>query len=159
MGFNISGIVVNKNFDKDIKKFAEAMGLNIAYQKEVTFETASANWTEEPNCFVHFTDQATIAFMPMEKASEPFQLRDATVLTFIYSAVSMTFKIDYFEGFESKRSHIESDGETFMSEGKLPEDEQAEDTSDLVFMLMNKVLGKDWHSIELDEISHHCNFQ
>lgn len=43
MGFNISGMVIDNNFNKSIDEFEDAMYWGIEVIEEINFEQASAN--------------------------------------------------------------------------------------------------------------------
>ena len=47
MGFNISGMVIDNNFNKCIDAFQDAMQWGIEVVEEINFEQASANWTPD----------------------------------------------------------------------------------------------------------------
>lgn len=67
MGFNISGLAINKNYEKDFDKLQEELGWNLKKESEISFESASSNWTEEGICNVYFTEKGTLMFIGLDK--------------------------------------------------------------------------------------------
>ena len=64
MGFNIAGLVINQNYDKDIKKLSTDLKWGIEIIDEITFEEASSNWTPDGEFRLYFSDKSTMIFFP-----------------------------------------------------------------------------------------------
>ncbi|WFO14740.1 hypothetical protein M601_012375 [Cellulophaga baltica 4] len=97
MGFNLSGIAINKNFEADFDYLQEKLGWNLEKQSEIDFETASSNWKDEGICDVYFSEQGTLLFISMDRCTESFSIENQNVLTFALSETSMAFNIIYTE--------------------------------------------------------------
>ncbi len=54
MGFNIAGIVINKNYDNKIEELGNSLGLKLTFEKEVSYEEASSNWGADLECMLIF---------------------------------------------------------------------------------------------------------
>ena len=113
MGFNISGIAINKNYQNNFDSLLNQLGWNLEKQTEIDFEIASSNWTEEGICNVLFTENGTLIFFSMEMCEESFKLKNDNVLTFSLSETSMVFNINYTEKGIEKRSIIEVNDDEF----------------------------------------------
>lgn len=142
MGFNISGIVINRNFKDDFKVLTQHFGWNLEFEEEITFETASENWKEDGICDVFFTEKGTLLFASMERCIDPWSLPDRNVLSFALSETSMAFNLNYTENGTLKRQLMEHEGKIMTDEGeKLETEKTSSDTSELIWNQIEQVLG------------------
>lgn len=152
MGFNISGIAINKNYEKEFDQLQRELGWNLEKQSEIDFETASSNWTEDGICNVYFTEKGTLMFIGMDMCAESFLLKNDNALTFALSETSMAFNINYCEKGIEKRSILEVNEERMIDEGdKLEVEEKSEDTSEIIWNQIEVVIGKRFWDIEPNE--------
>ncbi|MBV7441387.1 hypothetical protein KRX57_08130 [Weeksellaceae bacterium TAE3-ERU29] len=152
MGFNISGLAINKNYEKDFDQLQEELGWKLRKESEIDFETASSNWTEEGVCNVYFTEKGTLMFIDMDMCTESYPLKNDNTLTFALSETSMAFNLNYCEKGIEKRTIMEVDGERMEDEGeKLEVEDESEDVSEIIWNQIGKVIGKSFWDIELDE--------
>ena len=152
MGFNISGLAINKNYASEFEELQKELGWNLEKQSEIDFETASSNWTEDGVCDVYFSEKGTLIFMSMDMCAESWRLKKESTLTFALSETSMAFNINYCENGVEKRSIIEVNGERVKDEGeKLEIEEKSEDTSEIIWNQLEVVIGKRFWDIEPDE--------
>lgn len=152
MGFNISGLAINKNYEKEFDQLQKELGWNLEKQSEIDFETASANWTEDGVCNVYFTENGTLMFIGMGMCTESFPLKNDSTLTFVLSEISMAFNINYCENGVEKRSIMEVNDERMKDEGeKLEVEAESEDTSEIIWNQIEKVIGKRFWDINPDE--------
>ena len=54
MGFNISGIAINKSFKDNFDELLANFNWEVVFHEEVTFEDASKNWKDKELCDVFF---------------------------------------------------------------------------------------------------------
>jgi len=159
MGFNVSGLVINKNYQNDFDDLQKELGWNLKKKEDIDFETASSNWKEEGTCDVYFSDQGTLLFISMERCDQSWGIKNANTLTFVLSEISMVFNISYCENGIEKRAIIEVEDDRMKDEGeKLPVEEVSEDTSEIIWNQMEVVLGKSFWNIELDEKAERYTF-
>ena len=152
MGFNISGLAINKNYEKDFDQLQKELGWNLEKQSEIDFETASSNWTEDEICNVYFSEKGTLIFIGMDMCNESFPLKNDNTLTFALSETSMAFNINYCENGIEKRSIMEVNEERMTDEGdKLEVEEKSEDTSEIIWNQIEVVIGKRFWDIEPNE--------
>ena len=157
MGFNIAGLVINKNYQRDIKRLGDDLKWGIEIVEEVDFETASSNWTPEGEFRLHFTDKATLVFFTHEWVAEQYHSETAKTLNYAYSATSMAFQVDLFESGKLVRSIMEYEGEQQFAQGSPLEIEEENPTADeLTFALIDELLGEKFDSIDLSEKSFIC---
>ena len=152
MGYNISGIAINKNYENEFESLCNQLGWNLKKGTEIDFETASENWIDDNICNVYFTKNGTLIFIGIEKCEESFKLENDNVLTFALSETSMVFKINYTEKGIEKRSIIEANDERMEDSGKeLAVEKESEDTSEIIWNQIEVLLGKRFFDIELEE--------
>lgn len=152
MGFNLSGIAINKNFENEFENLQKELGWKLEKQSEINFETASSNWKDDGICDVYFSENGTLLFVSMEMCTESWPLKDNNTLTFALSETSMAFNINYCEKGIDKRSIMEVNEERMQDEGeKLSVEETSEDTSEIIWNQLAVVIGKRFWDIEPDE--------
>ena len=157
MGFNIAGLVINQNYDKNIEKLSKDLKWGIEIIEETNFETASSNWTPEGEFRLHFTDKATMIFFPHEWVVNQNKSKTADTLNYAYSATSMAFQVDLFKSGKMVRSIMEYNGEKQFEQGDPLELEKEHQTADgLTFALIDELLGDGFGSIDLGEKSFRC---
>ena len=152
MGFNISGLAINKNYENDFDSLQKELGWNLKKETEIDFETASSNWKDDGICDVYFSENGTLLFISMEMCTESFPLKNDNSLTFALSETSMAFYINYCENGIEKRLIMEVNDERMQDEGeKLGVENTAEDTSEIIWNQLEVVIGKRFWDIEPDE--------
>jgi len=152
MGFNISGLAINKNYESEFDQLQKELGWNLEKQSEINFETASSNWTEDGICDVYFSKKGTLLFISMDMCAESWGLKNDNTLTFALSETSMAFNINYCENGVEKRSIMEVNDERMQDEGdKLAIEAKSEDTSEIIWNQIEVVIGKRFWDIEPDE--------
>jgi len=157
MGFNIAGLVINQNYEKDIKKLGDDLKWGIEVIEEVNFETASSNWTPEGEFRLHFTDKATMIFFPHEWVADQSKSKTVDTLNYAYSATSMAFQVDLFKSGKLIRSIMEYNGEKKFEVGEPIKLEKEHETADsLTFALIDELLGDEFGKIDLGEKSFRC---
>jgi hypothetical protein len=110
MGFNIAGIVVNKNYENQTEELGKSLGLNLRFEKEITGEEATSNWKDDGICDIYFAENGTILYLPFNMcATESYAIENQDVLTFAYSETSMAFNFDYYENGEFRRKIFEAE--------------------------------------------------
>lgn len=159
MGFNLSGIVLNRSYKDNINAINNQFNWNLEFEKEIDFETASENWKDEGICDIYFAEKGTLLFINMDMCVEAWHIENGNSLTFALSETSMAFNLNYCEGQNVKRSIMEVNGERMTDEGdKLQAENSAEDTSEIIWQQMGEVLGKTFWSIEPDEKAYRYKF-
>ena len=107
---------------------------------------------EDGICDVYFSENGTLLFISMEMCTESFPLKNDNSLTFALSETSMAFYINYCENGIEKRSIMEVNDERMQDEGeKLEVENNAEDTSEIIWNQLEVVIGKRFWVIEPDE--------
>ena len=152
MGFNLSGLAINKNYESDFDALQKQLGWHLEKQSDINFETASSNWTEDGICDVYFTESGTLIFMSMDMCAESWVLKNENTFTFALSETSMAFSLNYCENGALERSIMEVEGDRMQDEGqKLMVEDRSEDTSEIIWNQIEEVIGKRFWDIRPDE--------
>jgi hypothetical protein len=153
MGFNLSGIVISKNYKDNVNLLREELGLNLELDKEITFQEASANWKEPRICDIYFGEKGTILFVSMDMCvDQAYYIEEGNSLTFALSEFSMAFSFNYYESDKLVRSFLEIEESRVSEEGeKLPIEEAEDDAADIIWKQLGVVLGQTFWSINHDE--------
>jgi hypothetical protein len=152
MGFNLSGLAINKNYINEFDNLQKELGWNLEKQSEINFETASSNWKDDGICDAYFSEKGTLLFISMDMCTESWPLKNDNSLTFALSETSMAFNINYCESGIEKRSIIEVEDNRMQDEGeKLEVEDSSEDTSEIIWNQIEVVIGKRFWDIEPDE--------
>jgi hypothetical protein len=152
MGFNVSGLVINKNYENNFDELQNELGWTLKKEGEISFETASSNWKDDGICDVYFTETGTLMFISMDMCVESWGLKNANTLTFALSETSMAFNLNYCENGVLKRSIMEVEDNRMAEEGeRLEVEDKSEDTSEVIWNQIEVVLGKSFWSIEPNE--------
>lgn len=153
MGFNLSGIVISKNYKDNVNELQEQLGLNLELDKEISFQEASANWKDRKICDIYFGEYGTLLFVSMDMCvDEAWFIEDGNTLTFALSETSMAFSFNYYEADKLVRSFMEVEGRRLSEEGeKLPIEETGDDSSEIIWKQLGAVLGQTFWSVNHDE--------
>lgn len=151
MGFNISGVVINKNLQHNLE-LLQQIGLRLEHGTEINYEQASANYKDDGICDVYFGDQGTLLFASPNHCMDIPGIEGCNVLTWIVSEFAMAFSFRYYEGREEVRSFYELNGEMQWTEGNpLPVEEGASDGSEVIWRQVEVVMSKSFWDVEPDE--------
>ncbi|MBT0609241.1 hypothetical protein [Aequorivita echinoideorum] len=150
MGLNISGLVIDKNYENKITELESVIGQKLVFEKEVTFDETLESWKEDTYCDVYFSKNGTLVLLSMEVGGFDFYANNQTAFSFVLSEMTMMFTINYTKNDELIRSIMESE-EMNEDEGEPFEFEKNEDDkSELIYHLIEKTLGESFHNIDLE---------
>jgi hypothetical protein len=150
MGFNIAGIVVNKNYENKIEELSEKLGFELSFQDEISYEEAVSNWKDDGICDIYFAENATILYLTMEMCGSEFNIESQNVLSFCYSETSMAFSFNYTENSQLQRSIMEYNGDIMNESGEPLPEEANSDTAGLIFAKITEILGKDFLGVDFE---------
>ena len=118
MGFNLSGLAINTNYESEFDNLQKELGWNLEKQAEIDFETASSNWKDDGICDAYFSEKGTLLFISMDMCTESWPLKKDNSLTFALSETSMAFNINYCENGIEKRSIMEVNDQRMRDTGE-----------------------------------------
>jgi len=151
MGFNISGIALNKSYKNNLKELQDDLGWTLKKQSDIDFETASSNYTEAGICDVYYTDNGTLIFLEAEMCTEPFPIANTDTLSFVLYEISMSFSLNYCKNGIPLRSISENEGDKQEDSGdKLEVENKSSDTSEIIWNQLEVVLGTKFWDIQPD---------
>ena len=155
MGFNFSGIAVNKNLQDEIHFLERLLSRKLTYNKEIYFEEAMSYHKDNNDCDIYFTEKGTLVFLP-----EPieYSLNDFSeglkISQFVASETSMVFALELSENQSTTREIQEFNGERMYDDGEKIEGETDEDDG---FYVVTKsieyIIGEDFWEIKPDSKS------
>ena len=152
MGFNVSGLAVNKNFKNNFNELQEKLGWYLEEDSEITFEEASSNYKDENICDVYFSEKGTLLLVSIDKCNRSYPIENLDSLSFALSETAMAFSLNYCKNGRLKREIMEVNGERFTNEGEaLKVEEKSTDASVTIWNQMGVVLGKEFWDIGQDE--------
>lgn len=152
MGFNISGLAINKNYKDSFDQLQKELGWTLKKESDIDFETASSNWKEDGICDVYFSENGTLLFISIDMCTESWGLENANTLTFALSETSMAFNLSYCENGIVKRSIMQVEDNRMAEEGeKLEVENKSQDVSEIIWNQMEVVLGKSFWNIDPSE--------
>lgn len=149
MGYNIAGLVIDTDYNQDIKRLSDDIGILLEVVDYTDFETASANWVEGDDIFVYFSTRGTMVFFANHCIEYQWHSKAARTINYAYSATSMAFYLDYYEGGTLRRSVMEHEGGRSHDTGDpLPQEKENTTVDGLIMTLMDELLGSPWQSID-----------
>jgi len=95
MGFNISGFVINRNLENRTDELSKILGLDLDFESEIDFETASENGKDEGVIDVYYGKNGTLVFAEAELCVSAYSYPDTDLFTFALFETSMTFFFAY----------------------------------------------------------------
>ncbi len=160
MGFNISGIAINKSYKDNFDELLANFNWEVVFHEEVTFEDASKNWKDKELCDVFFTETGTLLFVNMDLCIEPWRLKDYNVFTFTLSETSMAFSIQYSENMALKRTIIEVNRERLEDSGdRFDFENEVPDTAEIIWRQLGIMLGKSFGNIDFQAPCRRYSFE
>jgi len=159
MGLNISGIVINKNYNNNLSEIETILGQKLVFEKEVIFEEALENWKEDSYCDIYFSKKGTFILLSMEIGGFDFYAKDQVAFSFVLSEMTMMFCVNYTQNDELKRSIMESEELNEDSGEPFEFEKSEEDKSSLIYHLIENTLGESFYDIDLEAKCFRYKFQ
>ena len=161
MGYNISGLVIDKNYENNIEALETILGEKLIFSTKVDFESGSENWKEDNYCDIYFSEKGTLIFTSIDRAIAQFKIKKQKAFSFALSEMTMTFAVNYTENGNIVRSFAETEDEVRHQEvgEKLDFEKTESDPSELIYHLIEKTLGKKFWDIDLDENCYRYHFK
>lgn len=151
MGINVSGFAFNTNFNFDVNELAKKLNIELVFEKELPFYEASSSLTDRDDNYldIYFTNSGTIVM-----DNDPFLVDkdnsiNCAICAFGISETTMTFVLNYFENGQDVRKKFISEEQILSEFGdKIEQEEETEDISDQVFLLIENLTKVKFHEIE-----------
>ena len=152
MGFNFTGIAINKNYKDKIEEVEQILEMKLTFKEEIYFENAMSSHKPDDACDIYFSEDCTIAFM-----AEPIQpdinslSTDWQIASFMASETAMVFGLEVAKNNTSIRSMTEYNGDRMDDEGERFIEEDKGDGMEVVFQGIANTINKSFWGIEPDE--------
>jgi len=141
MGFNISGIIIENNFGKNIQKVSENLEIGFNIIGECASYEATKRINERDKIFVCFTESSTIIFYEAEQFDRHIYSQTSNSLNFQYFEGPMIFAIRYVKDCETVRNILSIDGQIIYSLGKILKGETGTNRIDELVIKMAKQIS------------------
>jgi hypothetical protein len=158
MGFKLTGIAIDKNFEKDL---AELFGLlnisDFSFEKNSTFDEETFDILDDDNISIGFFGKGTFISTGIELMTNDELLKSASknqrIASFYVSDTTSTYCFDYYFKGEYLRkkwiSHSDKNIDSSDNFGEpLPCEKDADDDLDNVLNVISFMLGKNFYEIE-----------
>ena len=150
MGLNISGLIIDKNYENNLTELESIIGEELVFEKEVTFEETLESWKEDTYCDIYFSKNGTFVLLSMETGGFAFYTENQIAFSFVLSEMTMMFTVNYTKNNELLRYIMESE-EMNEAEGEsLAFEKNEDDISGLIDHLIEKTLGETFDDIDLE---------
>lgn len=126
MGFNFTGITIDKNFDKEPEKLIEFLGLPLEYEGAIDFESGSG-YKDGAYFDIFFSEKGTCIYTYEPIQFDPALSKDCSILSFVVSETSMTFFMALDQNGIRVREVVDQEGELLNDEGEPLVSEEGED--------------------------------
>ncbi len=159
MGIRFAAIATNKSFTPEtVNELAMSLELNkLEFIKKVPFEKSSRiNFRNGKKLDICFLEKGTLIFYSAPSLEKKFNLPTSSFLgksgKFLIDEVSMSFVIDVFENLYEVLYHSDTPDEYIhkIDNTRRKDNEQIEDSTELFFLELSKIIGKSFFSIEND---------
>ena len=88
MGLNISGLVINKNYSKNIAQLEPILSQKLVFENEVSLSDACESWKGDEYCDIYFSENGTLIFSSMELGGFEIIAGKQDTLSFVLSESS-----------------------------------------------------------------------
>ena len=151
MGFNFSGLAINKNYESDIDKLIDILELDLENQELVLFEDAVTNSATSDYIYFYFSQKGTLILMDDDSCLSPYKIDNNKCLTFVINEYSMSHFLAYCEGDDLLREKMVTDEMVLTDFGEPLKGEDPEDLSETIIYQIGAILNKSFFEIEADE--------
>lgn len=142
MGLNISGLIIEDNFDTDLQKLAENIEIGFEFVEECKIYDAFERITDKSKTFVIFTNTATIIMDGGEHYDNQRYSQSANSLTFQYYETAMFFGIRYVIDCELLRAFESLENKEIYSLGrKIKAEKNTNQSGEVVINLIEQLSG------------------
>jgi len=164
MGFSLSGMVINRAFNRDSNQVLETLGIK-GFQKAgtVTFDEASIHFWSDEKIGIGFYGNGTLIFCGIALMTDEERLciasHDCNILSFYINDNNETYCFDYFsKGVHVRRKWLSKTDEDVNKTGSMGKplvfENPDEDPQEEVFNAIEKVMGQSFYKIAEEETIH-----
>ena len=151
MGFNISGIVINKKYL--VKELPSIIMDRLLPNKPIKIEVEDviSNFTDSSFCDIYFGEQGTLILISPDLIMHDWAPYLNETLLFIKSEITMTFCFRYYINNSLKLERYEENGKTITDHHYSKNQSLNKNSEELLNQLIIKVLGEDLNTVDLSK--------
>lgn len=155
MGYNLSGITINKNFNGSTEELIKHIKWPLEYVKEVTYEESSTAYHDDDVFDIFFSKSGTLILSISPDDINPLISKDCEVLRFMISETTMAFFFDKYVDGVNRREYFEHEGEVKNDLGTpLKEELNEEDAMEKTMNIIQNIFGENLYDFELSTKGH-----
>lgn len=149
MGFNISGICLDKNYATDMEGLERRLGWRLSKPIPATMETVSANyWAEGPCAGLVFTETGTLIFLSPHLMLAHNDIARGRSIGFVISETTDTYGFRFFDAGEMIRELLVAEGQASENPGSPLSFETGDDNFTNIMNGMERILGQSFSSLQ-----------
>jgi len=154
MGYNIAGIAINKNFNKDPQKLIKDLELPLVYEGEVDFETGTS-YKEEGYFDIFFSEKGTIIYSYGPIEFDAKFSKGCSMLNFAIGETSMVFHFELFRNGERVRVKSVHEDKVLEDNGdKLEVEEGENELMEIILKQKGQLFGQHFNEMALELKGH-----
>lgn len=145
MSQHISGILLGKDYSRNLNELKRDLYLEVTPLGESNFQTACNDLIDQDSAYILCTPQATLFFLHPDRCQEAVLVKQVNSLSFVIDETDMTTEFYYAQRGYFMRSVIEQEGDVVEHEGdELDIETQYAEMQDVVWDLVEEILGKNF---------------
>jgi hypothetical protein len=161
MGWKLTGIVIDKNFENDLVELFNLLELeDFDLEKETTFESETSEMLQNDNLAIGFFGNGTYISTGVDLMTNDKLLKSAstnlTIIAFYVNDTTSTYCFDFYSKGQYLRkkwvSYADKNIDSSENFGEfLSAEKKEEDDLEIIFKLISSLLDKDFYEIEEGE--------
>lgn len=161
MGWSLSGLVINKTFDKDSKKVLDFLKIKDSQKAiRISFEEASTHFWPDEKIVIGFFGKGTLIFSGIALMTDEERLTNASktgdILSFYINDNNATYCFDYYsQGSYLRRKWVSETDEDVNKTGSMGEllsfENIDEDPQEEAFKAIEQIMGQSFYEISEEE--------
>ena len=155
MGYNLSGIAINKNFKKSNEEFLKHLKWPGEFVKNITYEESSTTYHDENTFDIFFSESGTLILCaPKEEINKQISKGNRTV-RFMLTETAMAFSYGVLEDTKEIREYFEHETEVKLNVGEELDAEKGEDDAmEKTMNVIASIFGENLYQFDLDHIGY-----
>lgn len=149
MGFNFTGITIDKNFEKDPKEVLKFLGLPLTFEKAIDFESGTG-FKDGDYFDIFFSEMGTSIYTYEPFQIDPTQSKDCSVLSYMVSETAMAFYMSLDKFGTRIREVIDHEGDISSNIGEPLEIEKDNHLMEAIIKQKEIMFGHNFYQMPLD---------
>lgn len=149
MGYNFTGLTIDKNFDRDPEKVLEFLKLPLTYEREIDFESGSG-YKDDGYFDIFFSDKGTTIYTYEPMEVDPNQSMGCSILSYMVSATAMAFFMSLDKNGKRVREVTDHEGDISSNIGDPLAVEKDEHLMESIVKLKDEMFGMSFYEMPLE---------